>query len=206
MNLNNSGYTTQNTPPLPAKPVLKVIGLGGGGSNAINRMIELGLSGVEFIAANTDAQALRNSLAPVKIQLGASQTRGLGAGGDPRIGEAAAEESYRELNAARAARTWFPDCWHGRRDWHRIDPHRSRVARSLGAVTVAVVTTPFMFEIGRRQINAREGLAKLRPYTDTLITIPNDRLLRSRRITCRSKWLFVWRTTFFARVYRVFPN
>jgi cell division protein FtsZ len=158
---------------------LKVIGLGGGGSNAVNRMIELGLNGVEFIAANTDAQALKNSLAPVKIQLGASTTRGLGAGGDPRVGEAAAEESYKELNAALSgADMVFLTAGMGGGTGTGSIPIAARVARSLGAVTVAVVTTPFMFEIGRRQHNAREGLAKLRAYTDTLITIPNDRLLK----------------------------
>ncbi len=179
MNLNTSGNPIHSQPSLPPKPVLKVVGLGGGGSNAVNRMIELGLSGVEFIAANTDSQALKNSLAPVKIQLGSSQTRGLGAGGDPRVGEAAAEESYRELNAALSgADMVFLTAGMGGGTGTGSIPIAARVARSLGAVTVAVVTTPFSFEIGRRQINAREGLARLRPHTDTLITIPNDRLLK----------------------------
>ncbi len=168
------------------KPVLKVIGLGGGGSNAINRMIELGINGVEFIAANTDAQALKNSLAPTKIQLGPRLTRGLGAGGDWKIGEAAAEESYKELNAALAgADMVFLTAGMGGGTGTGAISIAARVARALGAVTVAVVTTPFGFEIGRRQVNAREGLARLRPYTDTLITIPNDRLLKiaSRDLT-----------------------
>ncbi len=168
------------------KPVLKVIGLGGGGSNAINRMIELGINGVEFIAANTDAQALKNSLAPTKIQLGPRLTRGLGAGGDWKIGEAAAEESYKELNAALAgADMVFLTAGMGGGTGTGAISIAARVARTLGAVTVAVVTTPFGFEIGRRQVNAREGLARLRPYTDTLITIPNDRLLKiaSRDLT-----------------------
>jgi cell division protein FtsZ len=179
MNQNFPANIQKNQPGLPAKPVLKVIGLGGGGSNAVNRMIELGLSGVEFIAANTDAQALKHSLAPVKIQLGSGTTRGLGAGGDPRVGEAAAEESYRELNAALSgADMVFLTAGMGGGTGTGSIPIAARVARSLGAVTVAVVTTPFMFEIGRRQQNAREGLAKLRAYTDTLITIPNDRLLK----------------------------
>lgn len=179
MNQNFTGNVQKNPSGLPARPVLKVIGLGGGGSNAVNRMIELGLSGVDFIAANTDAQALKNSLAPVKIQLGSSTTRGLGAGGDPRVGEAAAEESYKELNAALSgADMVFLTAGMGGGTGTGSIPIAARVARSLGAVTVAVVTTPFMFEIGRRQQNAREGLAKLRAYTDTLITIPNDRLLK----------------------------
>ena len=161
------------------KPKLKVIGLGGGGSNAINRMVELGLSGVEFIAANTDSQALKSSLADTKIQLGPHYTRGLGAGGNPSIGEAAAEESYKELNSALAgADMVFLTAGMGGGTGTGSIPIAARVARSLGAVTVAVVTTPFMFEVGRRQANAREGLAKLHQYTDTLITIPNDRLLK----------------------------
>ncbi|MEN4013450.1 MAG: cell division protein FtsZ [Chloroflexota bacterium] len=168
------------------KPVLKVIGLGGGGTNAVNRMIELGISGVEFIAANTDAQALKSSLAPTKIQLGPRITRGLGAGGDWKIGEAAAEESYKQLNAALAgADMVFLTAGMGGGTGTGSISIAARVARALGAVTVAVVTTPFTFEIGRRQVNARDGLARLRPYTDTLITIPNDRLLKiaSRDLT-----------------------
>jgi cell division protein FtsZ len=179
MNLNFPDNPSQNVPSLPSRPVLKVIGLGGGGSNAVNRMIELGLSGVDFIAANTDAQALQSSLAPTKIQLGSHQTRGLGAGGDPRIGEAAAEESYQALNnALSGADMVFLTAGMGGGTGTGSIPIAARVARSLGAVTIAVVTTPFMFEVGRRQSNAREGLAKLRPFTDTLITIPNDRLLK----------------------------
>lgn len=168
------------------KPVLKVIGLGGGGTNAVNRMIELGISGVDFIAANTDAQALKSSLAPTKIQLGPRLTRGLGAGGDWKIGEAAAEESYKELNAALAgADMVFLTAGMGGGTGTGSISIAARVARALGAVTVAVVTTPFTFEIGRRQANARDGLSRLRPYTDTLITIPNDRLLKiaSRDLT-----------------------
>ncbi len=160
------------------KPVLKVIGLGGAGCNAVNRMIELGITGVEFIAANTDAQILQQSLAPVKIQLGPRLTRGLGAGGNPSIGEAAAEESYRELNAALSgADMVFLTAGMGGGTGTGAIPIAARVARSLGAVTVAVVTLPFVWEVGRRQTNASEGLARLRPYTDTLITIPNDRLM-----------------------------
>ncbi|WP_075075252.1 cell division protein FtsZ [Longilinea arvoryzae] len=169
--------------PLNVKPpVLKVIGLGGGGSNAINRMIELGLSGVDFIAANTDAQALRNSLAPVKIQLGPQLTRGLGAGGNPEMGEGAAEESIKELKAAmQGADMVFLAAGMGGGTGTGAISIAARVARSLGAVTVAVVTMPFAFEVGRRQKNARAGLAKLRPFTDTLISIPNDRLLSIAR-------------------------
>jgi cell division protein FtsZ len=160
------------------QPVLKVLGLGGGGCNAINRMIELGLGGVEFIAANTDNQALQTCLAPVKIQLGPRITRGLGAGGIPRIGHAAAEESYRELQSALAGASMvFLTAGMGGGTGTGAISVAAEAAQSVGAVTIAVVTTPFSFEMGRRQKNAREGLAELQPHTNTLISIHNDRLL-----------------------------
>jgi cell division protein FtsZ len=169
----------KHTPIAAHKPVLKIIGLGGGGSNAVNRLIELGLQDVEYIAANTDVQALKNSLAPKKIQLGPKLTRGLGAGGNPKVGEAAAEESSRELAEALAgADMVFLTAGMGGGTGTGSISVAARVARSLGAVTVAVVTTPFGFEMGRRQQNARDGLAMLQPHTDTLITVPNDRLLQ----------------------------
>jgi cell division protein FtsZ len=161
------------------KPVLKILGLGGGGSNAVNRLIELGMQEVEFIAANTDIQALQQSLATRKIQLGPRLTRGLGAGGNPKTGEAAAEESYREIAAALAgADMVFLTAGMGGGTGTGSIPVAARIAHTLGAVTVAVVTTPFSFEVGRRQQNARDGLARLQPHTDTLITVPNDRLLQ----------------------------
>jgi len=179
MNMNMVPQPIHHTPIDAAKPVLKVLGLGGGGSNAVNRMIEMGIEGVDFIAANTDAQALHNSLAPVKIQLGPHTTRGLGSGGRPEIGEAAAEESYKELNAALAgADMVFLAAGMGGGTGTGAVPIAARVARHIGAIVVAIVSTPFGFEVGRRQSNAREGLAKLQPYTDTLITVPNDRLLQ----------------------------
>jgi cell division protein FtsZ len=182
MNMTMPVKPIHHTPLTALPPVLKVLGLGGGGSNAINRMIELGLTGVEYIAANSDAQALKNSLAPVKIQLGPRLTRGLGAGGDPKIGEAAAEESYREITAAlTGADMVFLTAGMGGGTGTGSISIAARVARAIGAVTVAIVTTPFSFEVGRRQKNAREGLAALRPYTDTLITVPNDRLLQIAR-------------------------
>lgn len=182
MNITMPAKPIQQVPLNIKPPVLKVIGLGGGGSNAINRMIELGLSGVDFIAANTDAQALRNSLAPVKIQLGPQLTRGLGAGGNPDMGEGAAEETIKEIKAAlQGADMVFLAAGMGGGTGTGSVPVVARIARSLGAVTVAIVTMPFAFEVGRRQKNAREGLAKLRPFTDTLITIPNDRLLKIAR-------------------------
>jgi cell division protein FtsZ len=160
------------------QPVLKVLGLGGGGSNAVSRMIELGLHGVEFIAANTDHQALKNNPAPVKIHLGPKVTRGLGAGGDPRIGEAAAQESCQEIaDALAGADMVFVTAGMGGGTGTGSIPVAAEIARSTGAVTIAVVTTPFSFEMGRRQRNANEGLAKLRSHANTLISIPNDRLL-----------------------------
>jgi cell division protein FtsZ len=163
----------------PFKPVLKVIGLGGGGSNAINRMIELGLPGVDFIAANTDAQALKSSLAATKIQIGPLVTRGLGAGGNPQVGYDAARESVQNLaDALEGADMVFLTAGMGGGTGTGSISIAAQVARHIGAVTVAIVTTPFGFEMGRRQANAQEGLARLRQQVDTLITIPNDRLLK----------------------------
>jgi cell division protein FtsZ len=159
-------------------PVLKVIGLGGGGCNAVSRMMELGLRGVEFIAANTDHQALESNPAPVKIQLGPKVTRGLGAGGDPRIGEEAAKESARELSAALSGSEMvFLTAGMGGGTGTGAIPVTAEIVRSLGSVAIAVVTMPFSFEMGRRQRNASEGLEQLRKRTNTLIAIPNDRLL-----------------------------
>lgn len=159
-------------------PSLKVLGLGGGGSNAVNRMIDMGLEGIDFIVANTDGQALQHSLAPIKIQLGPKTTRGLGAGGNPELGQAAAEESWRQIQQAlQGADMVFLTAGMGGGTGTGAIPVAAKIARSLGAVTIAIVTMPFSFEIGRRQRNANGGLNRLQPYTDTLITIPNDRLL-----------------------------
>ena len=160
------------------QPVLKVLGLGGGGSNAVTRMMELGLGGVDFIAANTDLQVLKSNPAPKKILLGPHVTRGLGAGGDPRLGKAAAEESSRELAAAlTGADMVFLTAGMGGGTGTGAISVAAEIAHKLGAVTIAIVTTPFSFEMGRRQKNATEGLAQLQRKTDTLISIPNDRLL-----------------------------
>lgn len=177
--LNTTTSTTVKLTPIAAQqPILKVLGLGGGGCNAVNRMIELGINGVQFIAANTDHQALQTCLAPVKIQLGPKVTRGLGAGGKPEVGKTAAEESQREIAAALAgADMVFLAAGMGGGTGTGSIPVAAKIARALKAVTIAVVTTPFSFEMGRRQLNANEGLACLRPHTDTLISIPNDRLL-----------------------------
>ncbi|MBE9475109.1 MAG: cell division protein FtsZ [Chloroflexi bacterium] len=168
------GSNDQSTP----FPVLKVLGLGGGGCNAINRMIELGISGVDFLAANTDYQALQTSLATKKIQLGPEVTRGLGAGGNPEIGRQAAEESERAIaDALEGADMIFLTAGMGGGTGTGSISVAARVARSMGAVTIAIVTTPFSFEMGTRQRNANQGLLELTQHTDTLIAIPNDRLL-----------------------------
>jgi cell division protein FtsZ len=164
----------QSTP----MPVLKVMGLGGGGCNAINRMIELDITGIEFLAANTDYQALQTSLASKKIQLGPEATRGLGAGGNPEIGRQAAEESERAIaDALEGADMVFLTAGMGGGTGTGSISVAARVARSMGAVTIAIVTTPFSFEMGTRQRNANQGLSELAQHTDTLIAIPNDRLL-----------------------------
>lgn len=158
---------------------VKVVGLGGGGSNAINRMIELGLSGVEFIAANTDRQALASCLAPTKIQLGPQVTRGLGAGGNPQIGAAAALESSQEImRVLSGADMVFITAGMGGGTGTGAAPIVAEIARENGSVVVAVVTMPFSFEMTRRAEAARKGISALQPYTHTMITVPNDRLLQ----------------------------
>ena len=162
----------------PTVPKIVVIGLGGGGSNAVNRMIEGGMQGVTFVAVNTDAQALAINLAPNKIQLGPKLTRGLGAGGLPTVGESAAEESTKELASyLQGSDMVFLTAGMGGGTGTGAIPIAAKVAKACGAVTVAIVTKPFSFELGRRQTNANSGIQKLKEYTDTLIVIPNDKLL-----------------------------
>lgn len=168
----------KQTPLIIPSPVIKVVGLGGGGCNAVNRMIEYGLKGVTFVACNTDKQALQHSLADVKVQLGPNSTRGLGAGGIPSVGEKAAEESFYKLaEVLEGADMVFLTAGMGGGTGTGSIPVAARASKTIGALTIAVVTTPFSFEMGRRQKNAAIGLQKLRQYTDTLITVPNDRLL-----------------------------
>lgn len=179
MNNVYSKPISRNSEFAAMKPVLKVVGMGGGGSNAINRMIELGLKGVDFIAVNTDAQALQSNLAPTKIQIGPLITRGLGAGGNPQVGFEAAKESIEDLSyALQGADMVFLTAGMGGGTGTGSIAIAAQAARNVGAVTVAIVTTPFSFEMGRRQRNAQEGLSRLRQHVDTLITIPNDRLLK----------------------------
>jgi len=164
----------------PYIPVIKVLGLGGGGSNAVDRMIHFGLSGVEFIIANTDRQAMAFSQAAVKLQLGPKLTRGLGAGGDPRVGEEAALESKSDIALAlEGADMVFMTAGMGGGTGTGSIPVAAQIAQDMGIATIAVVTKPFAFEVGGRQRNAAEGLLKLQPHVNTLITIPNERLLQT---------------------------
>ena len=156
---------------------IKVIGIGGGGGNAINRMVESGVKGVEFIAANTDYQVLKNSKADVKIQIGKELTEGLGAGGRPEIGKQSAVESKKELEEALAgADMVFITAGMGGGTGTGAAAIVAEIAQDLGALTVAIVTKPFSFEGKRRMENAETGIDELKKHVDTLIVIPNDRL------------------------------
>lgn len=158
--------------------VIKVVGIGGGGVNAINRMIEVGLKGVEFIAINTDAQALLMSDADVKLDVGRELTRGLGAGADPEVGKKAAEDHAEEIEEVlKGADMVFVTAGEGGGTGTGGAPVVARIARGLGALTIGVVTRPFTFEGRRRANQAEAGIASLREDVDTLIVIPNDRLL-----------------------------
>ena len=158
--------------------VIKVVGIGGGGVNAVNRMIEVGLKGVEFIAINTDAQALLMSDADVKLDVGRESTRGLGAGANPAIGTRAAEDHAEEIEAAiKGADMVFVTAGEGGGTGTGGAPVVARIARSLGALTIGVVTRPFSFEGRSRSGQADAGIDALREEVDTLIVIPNDRLL-----------------------------
>ena len=158
--------------------IIKVVGIGGGGVNAVNRMIEVGLKGVEFIAINTDAQALLMSDADVKLDIGRELTRGLGAGANPEVGARAAEDHADEIEEViKGADMVFVTAGEGGGTGTGGAPIVARIARSLGALTIGVVTRPFAFEGRRRANSAEEGIAALREEVDTLIVIPNDRLL-----------------------------
>ncbi|MBM7618903.1 cell division protein FtsZ [Bacillus tianshenii] len=157
---------------------IKVIGVGGGGNNAVNRMIEHGVQGVEFIAVNTDAQALNLSKAEVKMQIGGKLTRGLGAGANPEVGKKAAEESKEQLEEVlKGADMVFVTAGMGGGTGTGAAPVIAQIARDLGALTVGVVTRPFTFEGRKRATQAAGGIASMKEAVDTLIVIPNDRLL-----------------------------
>jgi cell division protein FtsZ len=158
---------------------IKVVGVGGGGSNAVNRMIAQGMGGVEFIAINTDAQALLLSNAPMRVRVGEKVTRGLGAGGNPEVGQKAAEESAEDLyNVLRGADMVFIAAGMGGGTGTGAASVVAQVAKEVGALTIGVVTKPFTFEGARRMHNADGGIGRLKEKVDTLIVIPNDRLLQ----------------------------
>ncbi len=157
---------------------IKVVGVGGGGSNAVNRMVQVGLEGVEFIVANTDMQALAQNAAPIKIQIGAKLTKGLGAGADPNVGrEAALEDTDSLIQGLTGADMVFVTTGLGGGTGTGAAPVIASLASELGALTIAVVTKPFKFEGRKRLAQAERGLAALRECVDTIITIPNERLL-----------------------------
>jgi cell division protein FtsZ len=159
--------------------IIKVVGVGGGGVNAVNRMIEAGLRGVEFIAVNTDAQALLMSDADVKLDIGRDLTRGLGAGADPDKGRQAAEDHAQDIeDALKGADMVFVTAGEGGGTGTGGAPVVARIARALGALTIGVVTRPFSFEGKRRAMQAEQGIVGLREEVDTLIVIPNDKLLQ----------------------------
>jgi cell division protein FtsZ len=165
-------------PASTREPQLRVIGVGGGGVNAINRMIEAGVGGVEFVALNTDAQSLNQSSADVTMQLGADITRGLGSGSDPDRGRSAAMEDYDRMKALlKGSDMVFITAGEGGGTGTGAAPVVARVARELGALTVGIVTKPFGFEGSRRMKAAEAGIAALEEEVDTLITVPNNRLL-----------------------------
>jgi cell division protein FtsZ len=170
------GIFLDEAPP-PAR--IKVIGVGGGGCNSVNRMIDAGLFGVEFIAANTDAQALGGTRAPTKLQLGLELTRGLGAGANPEVGRNAALEADKKIfDMLDGSDMVFITCGMGGGTGTGAAPIIAQMAQDVGALTVAVVTKPFSFEGSRRRKVAEEGILQLGQHVDTLITIPNDRLLK----------------------------
>ncbi len=167
-----------STPEARGFTEIKVVGVGGGGSNTVNRMIQEEVRGIEFIAVNSDGQALSTSLAPRKLQIGRRATRGLGSGGRPEMGEKAAEESMAEIEeAVRGAHMVFVTAGMGGGTGTGASPLIAEIARSEGALTVGVVTRPFAFEGSHRRAVAVEGTARLREKVDALIVVPNDRLL-----------------------------
>lgn len=177
LQMNNNGIKMFIDEPPITGARIKVIGVGGGGSNAVNRMIEAGVKGVEFIVANTDVQALNHSKAPIKIQLGSKLTRGLGAGADPNIGrDAALEDHEKILDVLEGSDMVFVTTGLGGGTGTGAAPIIASLAIELGALTVAVVTKPFTVEGKKRMAQAERGLAELRGCVDTIITIPNSKL------------------------------
>ncbi len=192
-NVQSSDNMAQPAPGVnPAK--IKVIGVGGGGGNAVNRMIKSGLTGVEFWLMNTDLQILNTSTCKNRIQLGAKLTNGLGAGGEPQVGEKAAEEAQQEITSAiEGADMVFVTAGMGGGTGTGAAPIVAKIAKDLGILTIGVVTKPFSFEGKRRQNQAQQGLEKLRESVDALIVIPNDKLLDvvDRRVSLQESFIVV---------------
>ena len=164
---------------IDSSAIIKVIGVGGGGNNTVNRMVEHGVQGIEFIAVNTDAQALNLSKAEVKIQIGENLARGLGAGANPEVGEKAAEESKEQIKAVlQGADMVFVTAGMGGGTGTGAAPVIAKIARDLGALAVGVVTRPFTFEGRKRATQANDGISAMKESVDTLIVVPNDRLLQ----------------------------
>jgi cell division protein FtsZ len=167
------------SPPMESFARIKVVGVGGGGSNAVNRMIEEGLAGIEFVAVNTDAQALLLSNAPTRVRIGDKLTRGLGAGGNPEMGQRAAEESAEDLyEVLKGSDMVFIAAGIGGGTGTGAAPIIAQIAKEIGALTIGVVTRPFTFEGAKRAQSAEAGIGQLKEQVDTLIVIPNDRLLQ----------------------------
>ncbi|MBR5489373.1 MAG: cell division protein FtsZ, partial [Firmicutes bacterium] len=163
---------------LDKSAVIKVIGVGGGGCNAVNRMVEAGLKGVEFIAVNTDRQALNRCLSETKIQIGEKLTRGLGAGANPEIGQKAAEETLDEITSLlEGADMVFLTAGMGGGTGTGAAPIIAKAAKDMGILTVGVVTKPFTFEGAKRRRQAELGISFLKKYVDSLVIVPNDKLL-----------------------------
>ncbi len=176
---NGINIFIDDDPPITGARI-KVIGIGGGGSNAVNRMIEAGIEGIEFLVANTDLQALKRSRAPIKIQLGGHLTKGLGAGANPHVGrDAALEDTEKIIEVLEGADMVFVTTGLGGGTGTGAAPIIASLATELNALTVAVVTKPFHFEGRRRMMQAEQGLRELRESVDTVITIPNERLLHT---------------------------
>ncbi len=193
-NIQSSDNMTQQPAPGISPAKIKVIGVGGGGGNAVNRMIKSGLTGVEFWLMNTDLQVLQYSTCKNKIQLGAKLTNGLGAGGEPQVGEKAAEEAQQEITKAiEGADMVFVTAGMGGGTGTGAAPVVAKIAKDLGILTIGVVTKPFSFEGKRRANQAAQGLEKLRESVDALIVIPNDKLLDvvDRRVSLQESFIVV---------------
>ena len=176
----SNGYSVTRMPEVEGNALIRVVGVGGGGSNAVNRMINEGIVGVDFIAINTDNQALLRSDAPKRVHIGERTTRGLGAGGNPDVGLRSAEESEEELHQLmRGSDMVFVTAGMGGGTGTGAAPIVARIAREEGALTIGVVTKPFTFEGSHRLKSAEEGIARMKEQVDTLIVIPNDKLLET---------------------------